>query len=150
MSALTSSLDAFDDARSASLLTRNILIARPFVKLGTMHVDWFSLEPEHCAKNVECIFVSYCRPSNSKMPPWMHDDRRATMLKYCIYFTHNKPLDTHTALPAFYEQLDYEWCFTFFCTKYHHFGNCSSKRHQRRWENSAQLDRRGKESVHLC
>jgi hypothetical protein len=66
------------------VFTLNLLIGRPFVKLGINHVDWFSLEPEHCGKNVECLFVSYCRPSNLKMPPWVHDDRRATMLKYYI------------------------------------------------------------------
>lgn len=56
---------------------------RPFLVLEISHVDWFSLEPSQASKNVECLFVSYCRPGKSRIPGWMDDDRRKTMLSAC-------------------------------------------------------------------
>ena len=56
---------------------------RPFVALDVAHVDWFSLEPSQAGKNVECLFVSYCRPEKSRIPGWLDDDRRKTMLNAC-------------------------------------------------------------------
>jgi hypothetical protein len=56
---------------------------RPFVRVDVVHVDWFSLEPAHNKKNVECLFVSYCRPTKARIPPWMNDERRLLMLNAC-------------------------------------------------------------------
>jgi len=47
---------------------------------GSRDTCRFSQEPAHCRKNLECIFVSYCRPAREHVPPWMSDDRRTTML----------------------------------------------------------------------
>lgn len=83
------SRDVVDDVCDALDFTTKRLermeqrLDRPFIILEISHVDWFSLEPSQASKNVECLFVSYCRPGKSRIPGWMDDDRRRMMLGAC-------------------------------------------------------------------